>query len=90
MVVTGGQRADFTQFTAVLEKIRVPRPGRGRPRKQPDSLAPDKANSNGPCREYLGRRGIQHTILEKTDSQAAGRGRTARAINSGNWTVTVG
>ncbi|WP_374388579.1 IS5 family transposase [Streptomyces sp. D2-8] len=71
LVVTGGQRADCTQFTAVLEKIRVPRPGRGRPRKKPDSLAADKAYSNGPCREYLRRRGIQHTIPEKTDSQAA-------------------
>lgn len=27
--------------------------------------------SNGPCREYLRRRGIQHSIPEKTDSQAA-------------------
>ncbi|WP_407563124.1 hypothetical protein [Streptomyces sp. 184] len=29
------------------------------------------AYSNGPCREYLRRRGIQHTIPEKIDSQAA-------------------
>ncbi|MFF4032957.1 transposase [Streptomyces sviceus] len=48
-----------------------PRLGPGRPRKKPDSLAADKAYSNGPCREYLGRRGIRHTIPEKTDSQAA-------------------
>ncbi|MFF5369746.1 IS5 family transposase [Streptomyces sp. NPDC013187] len=71
LVVTGGQRADCSQFTAVLEKIRVPRLGRGRPRKKPESLAADKAYSNGPCREYLRRRGIQHSIPEKTDSQAA-------------------
>lgn len=55
----------------MLEKIRVPRTGRGRPRKSPDSLAADKAYSNGPCRNYLRRRGIRHTIPEKTDSQAA-------------------
>lgn len=55
----------------MLEKIRVPRIGPGRPRKKPDSLAADKAYSNGPCREYLRRRGIRHTIPEKTDSQAA-------------------
>ncbi|AJT69709.3 hypothetical protein T261_8113 [Streptomyces lydicus] len=55
----------------MLEKIRVPRNGPGRPRKKPDSLAADKAYSNGPCREYLRRRGIRHTIPEKTDSQAA-------------------
>ncbi|WP_405715526.1 IS5 family transposase [Streptomyces xanthophaeus] len=71
LIVTPGQRADCTQFTAVLEKIRVPRPGLGRPRKKPDSLAADKAYSNGPCRDYLRRRGIRHTIPEKSDSQAA-------------------
>ncbi|GAA2767595.1 IS5 family transposase [Streptomyces paradoxus] len=71
LVVTPGQRAECTQFKPVLEKIRVPRLGTGRPRKKPDSLAADKAYSNGPCREYLRRRGIRHTIPEKTDSQAA-------------------
>ncbi|AOW89802.1 transposase [Streptomyces olivaceus] len=55
----------------MLEKIRVPRTGPVRPRKKPDNLAADKAYSNGPCREYLRRRGIRHTIPEKTDSQAA-------------------
>nr|WP_237324475.1 IS5 family transposase [Streptomyces sp. CBMAI 2042] len=71
LIVTPGQRADCTQFTPVLEKIRVPRTGPGRPHKKPDGLAADKAYSNGPCREYLRRRGIRHTIPEKTDSQAA-------------------
>ncbi|WP_374190394.1 MULTISPECIES: IS5 family transposase [Streptomyces] len=71
LIVTPGQRADCTQFKPVLEKIRVPRIGLGRPRKKPDSLAADKAYSNGPVREYLRRRGIGHTIPEKTDSQAA-------------------
>ncbi|MFF9984707.1 IS5 family transposase [Streptomyces erythrochromogenes] len=71
LIVTPGQRADCTQFKAVLEKIRVPRLGLGRPRKKPDSLAADKAYSNGPVRDYLRRRGIRHTIPEKTDSQAA-------------------
>jgi transposase len=71
LIVTPGQRADCTQFKPVLEKIRVPKSGPGRPRKTPDSVAADKAYSNGPCREYLRRRGIRHTIPEKTDSQAA-------------------
>ncbi|KND25907.1 transposase [Streptomyces europaeiscabiei] len=71
LIVTPGQRADCTQFEPVLEKIRVPRPGPGRPRKKPDSVAADKAYSNGPCRDYLRHRGIRHTIPEKTDSQAA-------------------
>ncbi|MFD5478963.1 IS5 family transposase, partial [Streptomyces hawaiiensis] len=71
LVITPGQRADCTQFKPVLEKIRVPKLGPGRPRKKPDSLAADKAYSNRPCREYLRRRDIRHTIPEKADSQAA-------------------
>ncbi|MFB7867900.1 transposase [Streptomyces sp. NPDC056069] len=71
LVVTPGQRADCTQFKPVLETIRVPRPGPGRPRKKPDSVAADKAYRNGPIREHLRRRGIRHTIPGKTDSQAA-------------------
>ncbi|MFF2640271.1 IS5 family transposase [Streptomyces niveus] len=71
LIVTAGQRADCTQFKPVLETICVPRPGPGRPRKKPDSIAADKAYSNGPCREYLRRRGIRRTIPEKTDNQAA-------------------
>ncbi|MFS8204800.1 IS5 family transposase [Streptomyces sp. CWNU-52B] len=71
LVVTAGQRADCAQFHTVLAKIRVPRRGPGRPRTKPDSIAADKGYSNGPCREYLRRRGIRHTIPEKTDSQAA-------------------
>ena len=70
LIVTPGQRADCTQFRPVLEKIRVPRIGSGRPRRKPDSLAADKAYSNGPCRQYLRRRGIRHAIPEKADSQA--------------------
>lgn len=55
----------------VLDAIRVPRLGPGRPRTRPESVAADKAYSNGPCRRYLRRRGIKHTIPEKSDSQRA-------------------
>lgn len=71
LLITPRQRADCTQFKAVLDMIRVPKIGPGRPRKKPDSVAADKAYSNGPIRDYLRRRGIRHTIPEKTDSQAA-------------------
>ncbi|WP_436849682.1 transposase [Streptomyces avermitilis] len=71
LVVTGGQRADCTQFQMVLARIRVPRVGPGWPRTKPDSIAADKGYSNGPCREYLRRRAIRHTIPEKSDNQAA-------------------
>ncbi|MFD4874446.1 IS5 family transposase [Streptomyces sp. NPDC058420] len=74
LIITPGQRADCTQFKPALEKIRVQNPGRtraGQAHTKPDSIAADKACSNRPCRDYLRRRGIRHTIPEKTDSQAA-------------------
>ncbi|MGW3246142.1 transposase [Streptomyces sp. NPDC001070] len=70
-MVTPGQRADCTQFKQVLDKIFIPKLGPARPRKKPDSLAADKAYSNGPIRAYLRRRRIRYTIPEKTDSKAA-------------------
>ncbi|MFJ2178858.1 IS5 family transposase [Streptomyces sp. NPDC087851] len=75
LIITPGQRADCTQFVPVLEKIRVPRQRVGRPRNKPDSVAADKAYSNGPCRQYLRQRSIRHIIPEKADSQAARRRR---------------
>lgn len=39
--------------------------------RAPDSVAADKAYSNGPCRRYLRRRGIKHANPEKSDSRAA-------------------
>ncbi|WKX23251.1 MULTISPECIES: IS5 family transposase [unclassified Streptomyces] len=69
LIVTPWQRADCTQFVPVLEKVRVLRLVPGRRRKKPDSVAADKAYSNGPCRQYLRRRGIRHVVPEKADSQ---------------------
>lgn len=72
IVVTGGQRGDSPQFTTVLERIRVPRQGRGRPRTRPDRVLADKAYSSTANRAYLRRRGIKATIPVK-DDQAAHR-----------------
>ncbi|MGW7615041.1 IS5 family transposase [Streptomyces antimycoticus] len=71
VLITPGQWADCTQFEPVLEKIRVPRTGLGRPRRTPDSVAADKAYSNRKTRAYLRRRGIRHVIPEKKDHKAA-------------------
>ncbi|MEV7815557.1 transposase [Streptomyces flaveolus] len=65
LIVTPGQRADCTQFKPVLERIRVPRIGPGRPRRKPDSLATDRAYSNGPCREYLYGTGASDTRFRR-------------------------
>ncbi len=78
LIITAGQRADCTEFKPVLEKIRVPRPGLGRPRRKPNSHAADEAYSNGPCREYLWRRSIGHTIPEKNDQKQHRRNRGRR------------
>lgn len=75
LLVTPGQRADCTQFEPVMDKIRVPRVGLGRPRRRPDSVSADKAYSNRIVRSYLRGRGIRHVIPEKADSKAARRHR---------------
>jgi len=67
LVVTAGQRGDSPQFQTVLEAIRVPRIGRGRPRARPDRVLGDKAYGSRANRAYLRRRGIRCTIPEKTD-----------------------
>lgn len=71
VVLTAGQRHDSTQLDAVLDAIRVPRPGgRGRPRKRPDCLIGDKGYSYECCRRSLRRRGIPHVLPERADQQA--------------------
>lgn len=72
IVITAGHRHDSPQFEAVLESIRVPRTGPGRPRARPDRVLGDKAYSSRANRAYLRRRGIKATIPEK-DDQAAHR-----------------
>jgi transposase len=67
LVVTAGQRGDSPQFQTVLERINVPRAGRGRPRTRPDRVLGDKAYGSRANRAYLRRRGIRCTIPEKTD-----------------------
>jgi transposase len=72
VLITAGQRGDSPQFATVLNQIRVPRCGPGRPRTRPDRVLPDKAYSSKANRAYLRRRGIGCTILIK-DDQAANR-----------------
>ena len=72
IVITAGQRGDSPQFQAVLDNIRVPRLGPGRPRTRPDRVLADKAYSSQANRALLRRRGIKATIPIKSD-QAANR-----------------
>lgn len=78
VVVTPGQRHDSTQLGAVLDAIRVPRPGVGRPRKRPDQLIGDKGYSYPACRNLLRRRGIPHTIPQRSDQREQRTSRPGR------------
>jgi transposase len=66
-VITGGNTNDCTQFTAVMEAIRVPRIGPGRPRVRSAHVLGDKGYSSKAIRTWLRRRDIAHTIPERAD-----------------------
>ncbi|WP_329359675.1 IS5 family transposase [Streptomyces sp. NBC_01483] len=68
-LLSPGQRHDSVSARSLLERIRVPRLGLGRPRCRPDHVIADKAYSSRRFRAYLRRRGIAHTIPEKQDQQ---------------------
>ncbi|MFJ7179174.1 transposase [Streptomyces massasporeus] len=78
MVITAGQRADSPQFEPVLNKVRFPRRGPGRPRTRPDRVRADKAYASRKNCAYLRRRGIRCTIPDKAD-QARNRRKARRA-----------
>jgi transposase len=69
LVLTGGQRHESTHLEAVLDAIRVPRMGPGRPRKRPSHLIADKGYSYPTCRDLLRKRAIPHTIPERRDQR---------------------
>ena len=62
----------------VLDAIRVPRLGQGRPRTRPDSVLADKAYSSRAIRAELRRRGIVAVIPEPRDQQAHRKRRGSR------------
>jgi transposase len=78
IVLTAGQRGDSPQFIPVLEGIRVPRRGGGRPRTRPARVLADKAYTSRVNRAYLRRRGIKATIPSKADQDAARRKRGSK------------
>ena len=83
VVVTPGQRHESTQLEAVLDAIRVKRPGgAGRPSKRPEQLIADRGYSYPSCRLLLRRRGIRHTIPERCDQREQRAGRPARRRSS--------
>jgi hypothetical protein len=67
IIITAGQHGDSRQFQPVLEAIRVPHVGPGRPRTRPNRVRAEKAYA---CRKnpvYLRRRRIRCIIPDMAD-----------------------
>jgi len=84
MVITGGNVNDTTMMPAVLEDIRVPRDGKGRPRTRPDRVLADKGYPSKANRAWLRTRGIAATIPERDDQIAHRRKKPGRPIDFGD------
>jgi transposase len=82
-VLTGGNINDTTMMTAVLDGIRVPRAGKGRPRTRPDRVLADKGYPSKANRAWLRQHGIAATIPERDDQIAHRRNRPGRPIDFG-------
>ena len=67
------QRHESTQLEPLLDAIRVPRPGPGRPRKRPAHLTADRGYSSGPA-------GLRASGASRTRSPS---GRTSSKLGIG-------
>lgn len=67
-MVTGGQRNDGAVLREVIDDIRVPRVGGGRPRTTPDAVLVDRAYPTKATREYLRSRGTKTVIPREVGS----------------------
>ena len=83
-MITGGTINDTTMMTAVLEDIRMPRAGKGRPRTRPDRVLADKGYPSRANRAWLRERGIAATIHERDDQIAHRRKKPGRPIDHGD------
>lgn len=84
MAITGGNINDTTMMTAVLQDIRVPRAGKGRPRTRPDRVLPDTGYPSKANRVWLGERKIAATIPGRDDQIAHRRKKRGRPIDFGD------
>jgi transposase len=58
---------EVTLIEPTLQRIRVPRPSRGRPRSKPKRLLYDLAADSDPLRKRLARRGIELVCPHRTN-----------------------
>ena len=78
IAVTPGQAGDSPALPLLLDELRVPRRGPGRPRTTPAALRADKAYSSRAHRARLRRRGIKAVIPEPADQVRHRRNRGSR------------
>jgi transposase len=81
-------RSEVTLLETTIEKIAVPRGGRGRPRKNPDRIIADKGYDSDPLRERLAHRGIELICPYRRNNQKRKHhdGRKLRRYKR-RWTV---
>ncbi|MFJ4525556.1 IS5 family transposase [Streptomyces sp. NPDC088810] len=89
LLITPGQWGDAPQLIPVMERIRVGRPGGGRPRTRPDHLGGDKAYSSLRNRRYLRRRQIKHTIPEPKNQRANRQRRGSKGGRPAGFDKTI-
>ena len=66
-MTSAGQRHDSVAFLPLMERLKITRRGRGRPRTRPGQLLADKAYSSAAIRSHLRRRRIRAVIPEPAD-----------------------
>jgi transposase len=66
-VTSAGQRHDSLAFLPLMDRLRIVRRDRGRPRTRPGQVLGDKAYSSSAIRAHLRRRRIKATIPEPGD-----------------------
>jgi uncharacterized short protein YbdD (DUF466 family) len=81
--LTGGNVNDTTMVTAVLDDIRVPRKGKGRPRTRPDRVLADKGYPSKANRAWLRARRIAATVPERDNQIAHRKKKPGRPIDFG-------
>ena len=60
--LASAQQSEVRLAEATLATVRVPRPGRGRPRQRPTTLVADRGYDSDTLRQQLRRRGIRPCI----------------------------
>lgn len=64
-LIASAQKAEVQLAEATLDKVRVPRRGRGRPRKRPREVVADRGYDSDKLRLRLRRRGVRPCIPER-------------------------